>query len=208
MAQTIADRTIALAGLFQSVAQVRKIAQDGRDITPPLEAAIHSLFMLDAPNVAAVYGGLEALRPGLQALRTQLGGKRDGPRDVEVARYAVSVLLLERKFHRAPDMQEKLREGIESAQAQAAYFGSETHANVIARLGDLYQQTISTLSPRILVNGDPHVLANSDNAALIRALLLAAIRSAVLWRQCGGTRWQLLLRRRALIETAVDLLEH
>lgn len=208
MAQTIADRTIALAGLFQSVEQVRKIAQEGRDTTPPVEAAIHSLFMLDAPDVAAVYGGLEALRPGLQALRTQLGSKQDGPRDVELARYAVSVLLLERKLHRAPGMQEKLREGIEGAQAQAAYFGSETHTNVIARLGDLYQQTISTLSPRIMVNGDPQVLANSDNAALIRALLLAAIRSAVLWRQCGGTRWQLLLRRRALIETAVDLLEH
>lgn len=205
MPHTIADRTLALAGLFQAVDQVRQIAYHGRDSSAATAASLHSLFMLDAPDVAQVYGGLDGVRAGLQVLRSQLGDKRGGERDVEVARYAVAVLFLERKFHRDAGMQAKLREGIAAAQTQAAYFGAETHDNVIARLGDLYQQTISTLSPRILVNGEPEVLRISDNAALIRALLLAAIRSAVLWRQCGGSRWQLLLRRRAMIETAMDL---
>lgn len=207
MNHSIVDRTIALAGVFQAAAQVRHTARHGRELSPAVEATLHSLFMVDAASVTEVYGGLEALRPGLQTLRTQLGGKRDGERDVEVARYAVSVLLLERKLHRAPEMQARLRAGIEAAQSQAAYFGSETHTNVIARLGDLYQQTISTMTPRIMVNGEPNVLSDSDSAALIRALLLAGIRSAVLWRQCGGSRWQLLWRRRAIIETAIDLLE-
>lgn len=208
MAQTIADRTIALAGLIQAAAQVRVTALEGRDVSPPVQTAIHSLFMVDAESVAQVYGGLDALRPGLQALRQQMGNQRDGSRDTEVARYLVSVLLLERKLDRDHAMQEQLREGIGAAQTQVSYFGSETHPSVIARLGDLYQQTISTLSPRIMVNGEPSVIADSDNAAMIRALLLAAIRSAVLWRQCGGSRWQLLLRRRAIIETADDLLRH
>lgn len=206
MAHGIADRTIALAGLFQAAAQVQHTARHGRESTPAANAAIHSLLMIDAPNVAEVYGGLAQLRPGLQVLQKQLGAKRDGTRDAEVARYAVSVLFLERKLHRDPAMQARLRVGIEAAHTQAAYFDSETHTNVIARLGDLYQQTISTLSPRIMVNGEPTILADADNAALIRALLLAGIRSAVLWRQCGGSRWQLLLRRRALVETAIDLL--
>jgi high frequency lysogenization protein len=30
----------------------------------------------------------------------------------------------------------------------------------------------------------------------VRANLLAAVRSAVLWRQVGGRQWQLLLHRR------------
>lgn len=207
MARTSTDRTLALAGLFQAADQVRRTAREGRDLNPAVEATLHSLFMVDADDVAQVYGGVEALRPGLQVLASQLGNREYGERDTEVARYAVSVLFLERKLHKHADMQAQLRQGIEAANTQAEYFGSQRHTNVIARLGDLYQQTISTLSPRIMVNGEPSVLANGDNAALIRALLLGAIRSAVLWRQCGGSRWHLLLRRRALIDIATSMLE-
>ncbi len=206
MAHTIVDRTIALAGLFQAAAEVQQTARKGKEFTPATTAAIHSLLMLDAPNVVDVYGGLEPLRTGLQVLLSQLGAKGARSRDTEVARYAVSVLFLERKFRRDPQMQARLREGLEAAKTQAAYFGSETHTNVIARLGDLYQQTISTLTPRVMVNGEPALLSDPDNAALIRALLLAGIRSAVLWRQCGGSRWQVLLRRRAITEAAGRLL--
>jgi len=49
------------------------------------------------------------------------------------------------------------------------------------------------------------VLADADTANLIRALLLAAIRAAVLWRQCGGRRWRLLLQRRDLLHAAQRL---
>ncbi|WP_368666252.1 DUF489 family protein [Corallococcus sp. CA041A] len=41
--------------------------------------------------------------------------------------------------------------------------------------------------------------------AEIRALLLAAVRSAVLWRQLGGSYWDFLFSRKAMIE-AVDRL--
>ncbi len=207
MAHTIVDRTIALAGLFQAAAAVQHTARQGKEFTPATNAAIHSLLMIDAPNVIDVYGGLEQLRAGLQVLLSQLGAKGERPRDAEVARYAVSVLFLERKFRSDAAMQTRLRDGLEAAQAQAAYFGSEIHTSVIARLGDLYQQTISTLTPRVMVNGEPALLNDPDNAALIRALLLAGIRSAVLWRQCGGSRWQVVLRRRAIIEAARGLLD-
>lgn len=36
--------------------------------------------------------------------------------------------------------------------------------------------------------------------AEIRALLLAAVRSAVLWRQLGGSYWDFLFSRRAMLE--------
>ena len=77
----------------------------------------------------------------------------------------------------------------------------------MAGLADCYRQTVSTLQPRVIVNGDPAILENPDNQNLIRALLLAAIRAAVLWRQCGGGRLTLVLRRRALVEAAAGLLE-
>ena len=41
----------------------------------------------------------------------------------------------------------------------------------------------------------------------IRALLLAGIRSAVLWRQLGGHRWQLFLMRHSMIESSKQWLK-
>ena len=77
---------------------------------------------------------------------------------------------------------------------------------VIAGLADCYRQTVSTLQPRIIVRGEQAVLARPEVQQVVRALLLAAVRAAVLWRQCGGGRLTLLLRRRALHEAAGDLL--
>ena len=57
-------------------------------------------------------------------------------------------------------------------------------------------------APRILVEGETTNLRDSRKASLIRALLLAGIRSAVLWRQLGATRWSLLFSRRRLVEDA------
>ena len=62
--------------------------------------------------------------------------------------------------------------------------------------------TVSTLQPRVMVNGDPARLADGAIANQIRALLLAGMRSAVLWRQCGGTRLGLLFGRRKLATLA------
>jgi high frequency lysogenization protein len=94
-------------------------------------------------------------------------------------------------------MLEQIRWGIEKAQAQADYF-EVLHDNVLANLGDLYLNTISTLEPRVLVNGDEHYLSRTDIIHKIRASLLAGIRAALLWRQCGGAKWKFLLYRKKL----------
>lgn len=72
--------------------------------------------------------------------------------------------------------------------------------------GDLYSATISTLSPRVLVQGDPNQLAKTAVVARIRCALLAAIRAAMLWRQLGGSWWDITLRRRAICDAARALL--
>jgi high frequency lysogenization protein len=74
-------------------------------------------------------------------------------------------------------------------------------------MADLYRQSISNISPRIIVKGKPLFLQNPDTQNRIRALLLAGIRSAVLWRQLGGTRLQLLFSRKSIVSDAEELLE-
>ncbi len=52
-----------------------------------------------------------------------------------------------------------------------------------------------------MVQGNPHYLGQAGVVAEIRALLLAAVRSAVLWRQMGGSLWDFLLAKRRMRET-------
>jgi high frequency lysogenization protein len=49
-----------------------------------------------------------------------------------------------------------------------------------------------------MVNGDADYLSRVDIANKIRACLLAGIRSVLLWRQCGGTRWKFLFHRKKM----------
>ena len=70
-----------------------------------------------------------------------------------------------------------------------------------------YADTLSQLKPRVMVQGNPLQLAQSSVVAQIRAALLAAVRSAVLWRQLGGSYWDFVLRRGAMSRIARELLE-
>ena len=78
---------------------------------------------------------------------------------------------------------------------------------VIQRLARLYEETAGTIEPRIRVLGLQKHLRNDVNTQRIRALLLAALRSAVLWRQLDGKLSQCLLGRRRLLTAAGNVAE-
>jgi len=197
-------RCLALAGVFQAAELVQQVARQGRADPPALAATLGSLFKTRAENAEAVYGGGSDLRTGLQALRAQLAGQRTAL-SLEATRYAVTLLHLERRLFRRRELLDALRTGIERISAQAEYF-SPTHDTVVAALADLYSRTVSTITPRIIVHGEPDYLGDQARAGLIRALLLAGIRAAVLWRQSGGSRWRLVFSRRPLLLAADALL--
>ncbi len=68
-------------------------------------------------------------------------------------------------------------------------------------LAEIYQATISKLGHRIQVTGDPTALQRQETAQQIRALLLAGVRFAWLWRSKGGRRRHLVLGRRKLLKS-------
>jgi high frequency lysogenization protein len=188
------DRVLALAGMAQALAQVRRIADTGQADATVLATALDSVFQIDAESPAAVYGGEQALRPGLLLLRDYF---RNLSRDELLPRLALAVLQLERRFSRDP-MAQRVHAGIVGLGPMAARLGT-AHPDVLAAVGGLYASTVSHLRPRVLVQGNPHYLGQAQVVAEVRAVLLAALRSAVLWRQLGGSLWDLLLRRRALL---------
>lgn len=186
------DRVLALAGLVQALGQVRQIAETGQADADVVGTALDSVFRIDASSPAAVYGGERAVLPGLQLLEDYFGSQA---RDEHLPRLALAVLQLERRFVREGVTAAKVHEGILALAPSAERLGSG-HPDVLAALGSLYADTISHLRPRVMVQGNPHYLGQAGVVAEIRAVLLAALRSAVLWRQLGGSLWDFLLRRR------------
>jgi len=196
----IRDKTLALAGIFQAASLVKQLATTGSVDQHDFDTCIRSIFETDPEQTVDVYGQVEYLRSGLTTLENQLGND-NSQRDIEVARYVISLLHLQRKLSKNSLLLSMLADGIERARRQAEHFHL-LHENVLANLADVYSQTVSTIAPKIMVSGENSYLSNPDTANRIRTLLLAGMRSAVLWAQLGGSRWQILLRRRALVAEA------
>jgi high frequency lysogenization protein len=205
MLNTIPNQTIALAGLAQAIHLVQQVARHGAADEDDLGVCIASVLKIDADSVVEVYGGLAGVRTGLRRLLAQLGGDRGF--EPEQARYAAALMMLEPRFMTDADMVKAVRRGVEDAARLAEARGSVLNGDVMARLSGLYQATLSTLEPRVMVSGEPVHLNRAENTDRIRALLLAGIRAIVLWRQCGGARWKLLFSRGAVLRCAKELLK-
>ena len=189
------DRLLALAGMAQALAQVRRLADTGQADGAHLQPLIESVFRIDADAPAAVYGGVASVAPGLRILRAHFGNEA---RDPMLPRLALALLQVERHFVGDQDAVNGVRERIETLAPLAQSRGA-LDREVLAGLARIYVEHISPLRPRIMVQGNPHYLAQADLVGEVRAALLSALRSAVLWRQLDGTLWDLLLRKRALL---------
>jgi len=203
------NRTIALAALFQCIEGVNQIANTGKVEQNLYQTCINSILTENNESAESLYGSVSDLKTGLRSMMYQLGAGQltpDGkPKDMESTRYMLGLIHLENKLDKTPDIFTKLLEGIEKTQEKLKHFDIN-HENITAALADIYANTISELGPKIMVKGDQAHLANPKNAAKIRALLLAGIRAALLWRQAGGSRWKLLWERGKLQKQADNFL--
>ena len=199
------EQLIALGAVFEAAFLVDKIAKSGQVSEAPLGCMLGSLLVRDPQNTLEVYGGDDLnLRDGYRALVSAL--ERDpSTLQRDSLRYALALLGLERKLAKRDDMLQIMGSRLDQIQQQVQHFGL-VHDNVIAACGGLYQDTLSTFSQRIQVQGDMRHLQQPSNAAKIRALLLTGIRAARLWRQLGGHRWQLVFSRRKLLNELRPLL--
>ena len=197
------ERVLALAGLAQVLKQVRRIAETGQADAAVLSTALESVFHTDAASVEDVYGGAGGVRPGLRLLH---GYFNNLPDDEQLPKLALAVMQLERRFINDGEMVQRVQRGITAARNEAQRAGSSTHPEVLSSLGTLYAETVSNLRPRVMVQGNPHYLGQSDIVSEIRAVLMAALRSAVLWRQMGGNYLDFLLRRKQLLGAVERLL--
>ncbi|MGH8055305.1 MAG: high frequency lysogenization protein HflD [Stenotrophomonas sp.] len=197
MSFSIDDRVLALAGIAQALQQVRRIAETGHSENAIVRTAMDSVMRIDAGSPGAVYGSPTQVEAGLRLLRDYF---RNQGKDDLLPRLALSVMQLERRFVREDATVDKVTAGIERAAKRAQELGDSSHPDVLSALGSLYADTISQLKPKIMVQGNPHYLGQAAVVSEIRALLLAAVRSAVLWRQLGGSYMDFLFSRKKMLE--------
>lgn len=200
------SQVIALAGVAQCSLWVHDLAQKGVYQESRVASAIDAILCTDPETAEAVFRGVNGVVDGLRVLSAQFG------RDTEiipagelgiVTRHMGQLLRLAGKVQGNRRMLATLSEGIRRAQRHQD-LGADASA-AVPGLADLYTQTISKLKPRVMVQGHPTYLRNNDFVATIRVLLLCGVRAGVLWRQCGGRLWQLIIRRRQLAGQVQEL---
>ena len=200
------SRTLAFAGVFRAASLVNTLANKGTLSDDDLRISVESIFETDPNDVVQVFGKIENLSVGFTTMLNQLG-KDSQNRNIDIARYVVTMLFLERRLMKNSEMLETMSTGVELATRQSEHF-STTHENVIANLADLYSRTISELGPRIMVNGEQSYLETTAISNKIRTILLAGIRSAVLWQQLGGRRWHVIFNRSKYLKIAQSFLKN
>lgn len=203
MPDNIDKVAIALAGMFQAIALVREVTQTGKANESAFQASIYSIFQTDPQSISAIYGGTRGVKLGLEKLVHTF--ETTHTVDQLQSRYLLSLIHLQKKLTRTPKMLGTLTQRIKQTQKQVEYF-SLTHPTVIANLADIYLSTISTFKFRVIILGNQRILHVRENMEKVRALLLAGVRSAVLWRQVGGSRLQLLFSRSKIKAAAEKML--
>ncbi|MGE8296586.1 MAG: high frequency lysogenization protein HflD [Pseudomonas sp.] len=200
----VQEQLVALGAVFEAAVLADKIARTGQVSEASMSCMLGSLLVRDPETTLDVYGGDDLnLRDGYRALISSLE-RNPSALQREPLRYSLAMIGLERQLDKRSDMLQVMGSRLDQIQQQVEHFGL-VHDNVIAACGGLYQDTISTFRQRIQVHGDMRFLQQPNNAAKIRALLLAGIRSARLWRQLGGHRWQLVFSRGKLLKELYEL---
>ena len=196
------EQTIALSAIFQAAELVSILAKTGQVDNANLQPLLDSLLMVNAASTEDIYGGQwdcsTNLALGRKISRQALGKERSSV-NPDTLRYALSIIHLENKLAKAPEMLSTIGQKIAQIEQKKAHYESVLHENMLASISGMYQDTLSKLPFRIQVHGDSRFLQQPQVANQVRAILMSGIRAAMLWRQLGGKRWHLIFKRKALL---------
>ena len=199
--QELKNETISLGAIYQACNEIKKIAWQGEINNNIIEPLINSVYQTTSEEIEEVFISIKRLNSGRDFLRRQLVGDAFS-RDGEVSRYFEAIGILVKNMNKKDDVLNKLRTELTKQSMPINEDNLDQHALF---LSELYLSTISTVEPRIIVNGDNKYLTDKKNAAMIRSLLLCAIRSYILWQQSGGSKFRIFIFKKKIAELAVKL---
>ena len=186
-----AKQTLALASIFQTTALVHQLASTGQCDSHSNKASLNSIVS-QSDDIDEIFTSPEDLRVGFESLKTLLEKKPISMQNIML--YSTALINLEKKLMKKPQLLTQISAEIDHIKKQD--FFDIHHSNSIARLAELYKNTLGSLNPTIMVRGEQIYLTNRHTANHIRALLLAGIRAVSLWKSQGGKTWHLLLNKK------------
>lgn len=181
-------RVLPLAGLVQAVHLVIGAAKNGMVAQDSIDKTLAPIFVQNPGSIAEVYAGTKNVSLGLHLVQEMLMEFRSDTHG-ELIKYCLAVINLEKSLSSSHEKMSALGAEIRRIAVKS------DEEDLVPQLAEVYEQIISRVEPRIRISGNRGHLQNIANVQRIRALLLSAIRSAVLWHQVGGRRWQLLFQR-------------
>lgn len=202
MTFSVKDRALAFAAICQAAALVQQIANRGECNQEALKTTLESILVTDPKTVEDASGKPQDLVLGLQTMTTGLGNSRN---ITDIMRYIIGLITLESKLIANNETWSQLGNRLNQSKNLKLQHQIDSD-EYIERFAEIYVDLISPLSANIKVTGLPTYLKQPLIQKQIRAILLAGIRAAVLWRQVGGSRIKLIFGRNKLIEQASILL--
>lgn len=204
------QRTLALAGVFQT-AQIAHLLAYGENVINA-EHQAHRYFVqsiqaslnirpsqIDNKNPLLYFQDLSHLSLGLKALENSItrpfstAPKSKLPNINQAnypTMYALALLQLERKIYKQQQFIQRIKQMQQHTIRQLSFFDYHyLHNSLLGNMAECYTDTASTLKPRIMVKGVAESLQDKQQANRIRAVLMAGLQSAHLWRQLGGNSW-------------------
>lgn len=199
---SIQNQVMALAAMCQVAKYVQKVAQYGQLNEHDLDIMLLSLVQTDPDSPEEVYGSHGNLREGYRLVVQQL--ESGSEKDVEMVKYVGGLIQLERALNAKPQNMALLGSRLDDIKRRLNHFDIHDET-IIASFADIYAEVVSPLGQRIQVFGKPTLLSHKPVQNKIRALLLAGIRAAVLWRQMGGKRRHFFLAKGKIVTTAKSM---
>ena len=185
---------ISLSALLHSSYLVNKIATTGQNCSNEAEMLIRSIYETDTFEAKSIYKNYNELHDGYMILKKILTGNTDIPL-ITMQKYALNMILIQKNINKINDLKYLIRKKIDNCQENSMM--TTNLGDLITYTEEIYVECIGIIRPRVVVSGKKEYL--EENSSLIRALLLSGIRAAFLWDYYGGSKWQLMFRRKEIL---------
>lgn len=185
---------ISLSALLHSSYLVNKIATTGKNCSYDSEMLVRSIYVTDTFDAKSIYKNCSELHDGYVVLKKILTGDTDIPL-ITMQKYVLNMILIQKNINKISDLKYSIRKKIDNYQENSMM--TTNLDDLIAYTEEIYTEYIGIIRPRVVVSGKKEYL--QENSSLIRALLLSGIRAAFLWDYYGGSKWQLMFRRKEIL---------
>lgn len=215
MASDIYSETIALAALFQSAAQIQRVARFGAVDEHAIAPLMRALVITSPNTIEDVYAPKRVI-PGLNQLLTSLYPKEATlPKNAELIKIAFSIINLEANLEKQSMVFAQLDKEVDKLRSDVLLLHPDyedaadnvlVDYDIIKMYSKIYSNLISPNFPKLIIYGEESYLRRTEFQEMIRALLLAGIRASLLWHQVGGKRYSLMFRYKDIIERARQII--